>query len=129
MSRLYFETAETLIYDPVPMSRNATRAALYSLGFRRIEAVGTLDAFLNLVRKRPPDLAVCEAQPDQDVCQAIQQLRGGITGHNPFIVVIVTAWNNSDGLVGKVLNSGADDLLLRPFSTATLGARIKTHVE
>jgi DNA-binding response OmpR family regulator len=129
MSRLSFETAETLIYDPVPMNRNATRAALYSLGFRQIEAVGTLDAFWNLVRKRPPDLAMCEAQPDQDVCQAIQQLRVGAAGHNPFIVVIVTAWNNSNGLVEKVLNCGADDLVLRPFSTATLGARIKTHVE
>jgi DNA-binding response OmpR family regulator len=129
MSRLYFETAETLIYDPVPMNRNATRAALYSLGFRQIEAVGTLDAFWNLVRRRPPDLAMCEAQPDQDLCQAIRQLRIGTTGHNPFIVVIVTAWNNSNDLVAKVLDCGADDLLLRPFSTSTLGARIRSHVE
>jgi hypothetical protein len=59
----------------------------------------------------------------------IQNLRLGGAGHNPFIVVIVTAWDNSNGLVSKVLNSGADDLLLRPFSTASLGARIKSHAE
>src|SRR4051794_32257617 len=129
MSRLYFETAETLIYDPVPMNRNATRAALYTLGFRHIEAVGTLEAFWNQVKKRPPDLAFCEAQPDRDVCDAIQKLRVGAAGFNPFIVVIVTAWDNTNGLVGRVINSGADDLMLRPFSTATLGARIKIHVE
>jgi DNA-binding response OmpR family regulator len=129
MSGLYLETAETLIYDPVPMNRNATRVALCSLGFRQLEAVGTLEAFLNIVRQRPPDLALCEAQPDQAVCRAIQELRVGAAGRNPFIVVIVTAWNNSNGLVGNVLNSGADDLLLRPFSTATLDARIKAHVD
>jgi len=129
MSRLSFESAEALIYDPVPMNRNATRTTLYTLGFRHIEAVGTLDAFWNQVRKRPPDLAVVEAQPDKDVCEAIQALRTGATGYNPFIVVIVTAWGNTDGLVGRVINSGADDLLLRPFSTATLGARINTHTE
>lgn len=129
MSRLFFETAEALIYDPVPMNRNATRTALYALGFRQIETVGTLEAFTSLVSKRPPDIAVCEAQPDRDVCHAIQQLRVGATGHNPFIVVIVTAWDNSNGLVTRVIDSGADDLMLRPFSTLTLGARIKTHVE
>lgn len=129
MSRLYFETAETLVYDPVPMNRNATRTALYALGFRQIETVGTLEAFTSLVSKRPPDLAVCEAQPDRDVCEAIQGLRVGTTGHNPFIVVIVTAWDNSNGLVRRVIDSGADDLVLRPYSTATLGARIKSHVE
>jgi hypothetical protein len=31
--------------------------------------------------------------------------------------------------VGRVLDSGADDLVLRPFSAATLGQRIRTHVE
>ncbi|HEX2589971.1 MAG TPA: response regulator [Rhizomicrobium sp.] len=111
------------------MNRNATRTTLYALGFRQIEAVGTLDAFWNLVRKRPPDLALVEAQPDRDVCDAIQHLRTGAAGHNPFIVVIVTAWDNTNGLVGRVINSGADDLVLRPFSTATLGTRIKSHIE
>lgn len=129
MLRASFETAEALVYDPVPMNRNATRATLYALGFRHIEPVGTLDAFNAQMRKHPPDIALCEAQPGKDVCNAIQALRQGTGGYNPFVVVMITAWDNSNGLVGRVLNSGADDLLLRPFSTATLGARIKTHVE
>ena len=48
---------------------------------------------------------------------------------NPFIVIIVTAWEKSTGLINRVVNSGADDLLLRPFSTALLGSRIEAHIE
>ena len=48
---------------------------------------------------------------------------------NPFVVIIVTAWEKSTGLINKVVSSGADDLLLRPFSTAQLGVRIESHVD
>jgi len=122
--------AETLVYDPVSANRNATRASLYNLGFRRIETVGTLDAFAECIRKRPPDLALCEAQgADGELCGIIQNLRQGATGYNPFLVIIVTAWENHNSLVKRVIDSGADDLLLRPFSTSLLGTRIRTHVE
>ena len=44
MSRLSFDTAEVLVYDPVSANRNATRAALYAIGFRRIETVAAMPA-------------------------------------------------------------------------------------
>ncbi len=130
MVRLAFESAETLIYDPVSANRAATRAALYNLGFRRIETVATLEALNECILHRPPDLALCEAQgAESELCSMIQTLRQGGTGYNPFVVIIVTAWENHNSLVSRVVGSGADDLLLRPFSTAVLGNRIRTHVE
>jgi DNA-binding response OmpR family regulator len=130
MSRLSFESTETLVYDPVAANRTATRAALFTLGFRHIETVATIDAFQSSIRRRPPDLALCEAQgADGELCAMIQELRQGSAGFNPFIVIIVTAWEKSTALVTRVVNSGADDLLLRPFSTALLNQRIETHVE
>jgi DNA-binding response OmpR family regulator len=130
MSRLSFESAEVLVYDPVSANRNATRATLYTLGFRKIDTVSTIEAMLESVQRRPPDLAMCEVQGnDTELCSTVQDLRQGIGSYNPFIVVIVTAWEQSGGLISRVLNSGADDLLLRPFSTSTLGARIRCHIE
>ena len=130
MSRLFFETAETLVYDPVAANRTATRSSLYNLGFRRIETVGTIESFLESVRRRPPDLAVCEAQgADEELCVTIQSIRQGTRIYNPFVVIIVAAWEQSNAFVSRVLASGADDLLLRPFSTAALGARIRSHIE
>jgi DNA-binding response OmpR family regulator len=130
MTRFSYDTAETVIFDPVAANRTATRTALYNLGFRRIESVGSLDALAESIKRRPPDLALCEAQGAVDeLCTMIQGLRLGSQSYNPFIVIIVTAWEHSQNLVGRVLNSGADDLLLRPFSTSVLGQRIAAHIE
>lgn len=130
MSKLSFDSVDVLIYDPVPSNRTATRAAMYALGFRKTETVSTLEAFLEVVQKNPPDIALCEAQGGaEDLCGVIQQLRQGAAGHNPFIVIIVTAWEKNTAMINRVVSSGADDLLLRPFSTAVLGSRIETHVE
>jgi len=130
MTRQSFENAQTLVYDPVSGNRAATRAALYNLGFRQIETMASLEAFAECIKRRPPDLALCESQgSDGELCAMIQNLRQGADGYNPFVVIIVTAWENSNALVTRVLNSGADDLLLRPFSTALLGSRIRSHVE
>jgi DNA-binding response OmpR family regulator len=130
MSRLSYEAAETLIYDPVAANRTATRSLLYHLGFRRIDTVASMETLAEMMKRRPPDLALCEAQGSEDeLCSMIQSLRQGATGYNPFVVIIVTAWEKSSTLVGNVLNSGADDLLLRPFSTALLGQRIVGHIE
>jgi DNA-binding response OmpR family regulator len=129
MTRLSYDTALAVVYDPVAANRNATRAALYMLGFRHIETMATLEAFAEYLFKTPPDLAVCEVQgAEAQLCELIQSLRQG-AGENPFLVVIVTAWENSNALVTRILNSGADDLLLRPFSVSQLGQRIRTHVE
>lgn len=130
MSRISYDTVETLVYDPIASNRAATRSALYHIGFRKIETVATLDALNEYIVRRPPDLAICEAMGvEGDLCEAVQALRQGLVAYNPFLVVIVTAWENQHSLVSKVLNSGADDLILRPFSTATLEARIRQHVE
>lgn len=130
MSRISYETAETLIYDPVASNRTATRSALYALGFRRIETVASLESFNEFIMRRPPDLALCETQgAEEEICRSIQELRQGTSAYNPFIVVIVTAWENHNSLVNRVLNSGADDLLLRPFSATMLETRIRSHIE
>jgi DNA-binding response OmpR family regulator len=130
MARLSFDSVDALIYDPVSSNRTATRSALYSLGFRKIETVSTLEAFIDAVQTNPPDIALCEAQgADEELCATIQQLRQGSAGHNPFIVIIVTAWEKNTTLINRVVSSGADDLLLRPISTALLGQRIEAHVD
>ncbi|HEY0265480.1 MAG TPA: hypothetical protein VGC16_01930 [Rhizomicrobium sp.] len=130
MSKLSYDSVDVLIYDPVAANRTATRAALYALGFRRTETVSTLEAFTESMQKNAPDIVLCEAQgAAEELCAIIQQMRQGGAGYNPFIVIIVTAWEKNTALINKVVSSGADDLLLRPFSTALLGSRVETHIE
>ncbi len=62
MSKLSFDSVDVLIYDPVSANRAATRAAMYTLGFRRTETVPTLENFMEAVQKSPPDIVLCESQ-------------------------------------------------------------------
>lgn len=130
MSKLSFDSVDVLIYDPVSANRATTRAAMYTLGFRKTETVPTLENFLEAVQKSPPDIVLCESQGQvEELCSVIQQMRQGAAGYNPFLVIIVTAWENSATLINQVISSGADDLLLRPFSTALLRQRIEAHAD
>jgi Response regulator containing a CheY-like receiver domain and an HD-GYP domain len=131
MGRLSYDTADTLVYDPVTAHRNATKAVLYTIGFRNIETCATLEQLAQAMTVAPPDLMLCEAHgAEAELCDLIQALRLGMAGNaNPFLVIIVTAWEKNETLVHRVLHSGADDLILRPFSTALLGGRIESHVE
>jgi len=130
MTRLSYDTAEVLLYDPVTANRMATRAALFAIGFRHIETANTKRAFEELIHTRPPDLALCEIQgADTELCRLIQSMRQGQAGQNPFVVIIATAWEKSASLVKRVVDSGADDLLLRPFSAAQLTSRIEAHTQ
>jgi DNA-binding response OmpR family regulator len=130
MGKLSFDSVDVLIYDPVPSNRTATRASLYALGFRRTETVSSIEQMVEAIQKSPPDIVLCETQgAPEELCATIQQLRQGGAGYNPFIVIIVTAWEKNAALISKVVSSGADDLLLRPFSVSLLGQRIETHVE
>ena len=78
--RLSYDTAITLVIDPIAANRNITRASLRTLGFSYIDSVATLEDFEFALRQRPPDLALCEAHgADGPLCNLIQTMRRG--GH------------------------------------------------
>ena len=129
LNRLY-ETAATLVYDPVGPNRIATRASLHSIGFRRVDLAPSLDILRERLKQRPPDLLLVEvAGSETEVCGLVQEVRQGTLGDNPFIVIVVTTWRRDGTIVGQVLNSGADDLIARPVSAHMLGERVRALAE
>ena len=73
---------------------------------------------LDLLLVDPDQVVGGHERGAEELCATIQQLRHGATGHNPFVVILVTAWEKNTQMINRVISSGADDLLLRPFSTA-----------
>lgn len=129
-TKRFFETAELLIYDPVAPNRNATRASLHSLGFRKVESAPTIHALTQWLRSDPPDLLLAEVSGDeQEICPLIQSVRRGELGDNPFVVVLATTWRRDGSIITQAVNSGADDLIARPVSTSALGDRIRLLTE
>lgn len=130
MPDLHFRNAATVLFDPVSDNRNSTRAILYSIGFREIEAAGELATFERHLQQRPWDLVIGEVTGDVgSVCRLVRRIRTGDLGLNPFSVVVVTAWDAASPVVQAVVQSGADDLLTRPFSVIQMRRRLETLIE
>ncbi|MCP5432614.1 MAG: hypothetical protein H6923_05005 [Alphaproteobacteria bacterium] len=130
MQDLEFRSATALLLDAVPDNRNATRTMLYSIGFREIEAVGEAPTAERCIQTRFTDLLVAEVTGSVGpVCQLVNRIRQGELGVNPFMVVMITAWDAASPVVRAVVQSGADDLVTRPFSTSQLKKRILAQIE
>ncbi|MFT3808761.1 MAG: hypothetical protein QM698_02480 [Micropepsaceae bacterium] len=128
MQQPRYDSVTVALYDPVALNRNATRNVMYSLGFREIESYGALEDLRRAMATRDFDLVALEGSSVEDpVYDFIRRVRRGEIPCNPFAVVVVTTWLPEAQLVRKVMDAGADDLLTRPFSTAMLGERLRTH--
>jgi DNA-binding response OmpR family regulator len=129
-TRPRFDTAEALLFDPVATNRSATRGMLASLGFRKVQTPFDLATLGQRLRGQAFDVLIIEVRPDpKPIMSLIQDLRQGRIGLNPFSIVIATAWTLDDDVVRGVVQSGADDLMGRPFSTGFLGQRLKQLVD
>jgi DNA-binding response OmpR family regulator len=129
-ARPRFETAEAILFDPVAANRSATRGMLASLGFRKVQTPFDLQALSQRLKGQAFDLILLEMRPDpKPLLSLIQELRQGRIGLNPFSIVMATAWTLDDEVVRGVVQSGADDLMGRPFSTGFLGQRLKNLID
>lgn len=125
-----YDLANALVCDPVAANRMASRNALFGMGFRNIEMIGSCDDLRQWLGDNDTDLLVIEASENVDeACRVMQEIRQGNTGRNPFLIIIATTWQTSGEIVRGVVSAGADDLLVRPFSVKQVADRIRTHVD
>lgn len=127
-SKLSFERADVLVFDPVASNRTMTRAALRTLGFQSLMATSVFNEASAALGERMFDLLVADVTQDPvGTCALVRRLRDGDIGRNPFMHVVLMAWKLDGDLVERALNCGADDLVTRPFSVDFLGARLHVH--
>ncbi len=83
---------------------------------------------LNFVRKSKPDLILLDIMmPDMDGYEVCEQLKKDFSAkHIP--VIFVTAKTDPEDII-KGFDMGGVDYVTKPFNSAELLARIKTHIE
>jgi DNA-binding response OmpR family regulator len=129
MAELDFQRASVLLYDPVHVNIRTTRYALNEIGFKSIEACSTIEEFQRHLRENSWDLIVAECSPAKaDIFLLVRMIRRGEATPNPYAVIALTSWTRDGGHVRKAIESGADDVIVRPFSTQFAEDRIKTMV-
>jgi DNA-binding response OmpR family regulator len=127
--KLNYDRVKILLVSPDLNTRDTVKIILRNAGFRDITTGQRLGDVTDNMALVAPDLLICEAQfPDGDPCQLIHKMRHHDVGTNPFLPVIMLTWNASEDVVKKVVNSGADDLLIKPISAGQMIDRINLLV-
>ncbi len=121
--------ASVALFDPVHVNLRTTRYALQQLGFRSIESISDLADMKRRLNEDAPHLVVLETgDHEADVFRMVRAVRSGELSNNPFTAIIVTSWKRETALVREAIGCGADDVIIRPFSTSFAENRIRTLI-
>jgi two-component system, OmpR family, KDP operon response regulator KdpE len=113
--------AEILIIDDEEQIRKTLEITLRTNNYNVNEAA-TGNAGLIMASNHPPDLILLDlGLPDKDGMLVLEELRQWHTG--PVIILSV---QNSEEVIIKALDKGANDYLSKPFRTGELLARIRS---
>jgi len=130
MAEIDYSRASVLLFDPVHVNQRTTRYALFEIGFRQIECVSSLREFKTTLAETAPTLVVAESSAtDADIFNLVRSVRRGEVGVNPFSVMLLTTWSRDTGHIRKAIECGADDVIVRPFSTMFAEERVKTLIK
>src|SRR5436190_9593264 len=99
--------------------RRALAQALAAAGHEIQPAESGLDALARIVDTDPDVVVLDLGLPDIDGLELLRMLRAV----SDVPVIVATARDDDQGIV-RTLNAGADDYLVKPFSTEQLDARI-----
>ena len=110
---------EVLVIEDDRHIRRLLRISLEKQGFRVHEAARGDDGIQRFAGIKPDVVLLDLGLPDTDGVEVLKTLREGSA-----VPVIVLSVRNSEYDIVSLLNSGADDYLVKPFNTAELVARI-----
>jgi len=111
---------QVLVVEDDPEVRDALLRFLAGRGYATRSADTGMTGLTEMLRD-PPDLVVLDlGLPDVDGTELLGMLRAV----SKVPVVVVTA-RDADEQIVTVLNAGADDYLVKPFSAAQLDARMR----
>lgn len=128
--QLHFEQVDLVVIDPSQSIRQTLSEVLRHQGFRKITLGSTLADLNTKMSISTPDLVISDDHlPDGDLCELIQNLRHHVVGNNPFVSIIATTWAPSKDTVQRLVQTGVDDLIIKPLSTNTLLQRIIGQIQ
>jgi two-component system, sensor histidine kinase and response regulator len=116
-----------LVVDDLPRNVQLVGSILTRKGYEVLFATSG-EAALERLEARMPDLILLDLMmPGMDGLMVCRRIKNDPrTLHLP--VIFLTAVNESD-LAAKALTEGAVDFISKPFNTAELLARVRTHVD
>ncbi len=120
-----YTDATVLLYDRNRAVRKQTRSVLTVIGFKNFMEYGNLEEVRYLLKTRRVDVLVLGIEStDCGVLRLIEDIRRQRCSLDPFVPTLLTAWDARLRAVRPVISSGADDILLHPYSAKQMQQRI-----
>ncbi|MBT3990024.1 MAG: response regulator [Rhodospirillaceae bacterium] len=126
MTKIDYSKAEIFVVAHDKGIRQSLKSVLFSKGFRKIQFADTLDLIIDAINlKDMPNLLITDVDlPNQDCCELISAIRNKRLSIDPYLPIIGMAWNPNKKLVSKIVNSGFDIFVAKPFSANQISERI-----
>lgn len=119
-----------VLAEPNMAVRRDLVEALSTHGFDNIMATGNMLPIRKAIEEGSVDLLVGDTSlPEGDLSELIRSMRNGEIGDNPFLVTITLVSNPDQGMMRRVIDSGTDSVLMKPFTAEQLVERILLLVE
>ncbi|MBT7955973.1 MAG: response regulator [Rhodospirillaceae bacterium] len=125
MAKINFETTKLVVADPGGQIRDEIRGVLHHEGFRDIVLAENVKTVEELVAKGNVDLLIAEHEfPRGNMIDLVRRIRHHELGDNPFIVIILMAHDPEKEDILRIIDTGADDLILKPITAGALVKRV-----
>ncbi len=126
MSKEQRQNVIVVLAEPYAQMRRALRSALAAEGFRFVIEVGETNSFAMALNDPMPDVLVVDINlpGERDVLDMLREIRADKLGRNPFVPIIGSTWEAKPDRVRKAVDSGIDDLLVKPVAAGTVIERI-----
>ena len=126
-----FKNIRLIIGEPNYEVRIGLKSALSFAGFDHgnIQNTDKISAVRETVVNNQADLIVCDARlSDGNFDNLIHQIRHHEVGNNPFVNIITVLPTADRQTLKKSMNSGTDDILVKPISPGQFLERVKHMV-
>ncbi len=128
-SRQHFDLARVVLGESRRGFRQATKTALLERGFRHVIDTDEMEGVRVCLTADMVDLVICDGTLEgRYFCELVRRLRHHETGDNPFIVVLATTEDASEGAVRHLIRCGADDVILKPLAAEALVRRVERFI-
>jgi len=125
MAKYDFSKVRALIGEQSPILRKGIRHALFSLGLREVVDCSLFVDVHSHLERETYDLLVLNSEMDSnDTTYLVREARRGKMHKDPFLVVLLVVTRADEPHIKLAVNSGADDILLVPFSPDQLMQRM-----
>ena len=120
------ENSRTIVALPDAAARKNLRKIIQDAGYTNCREVGTLNELADRIGSQDVDLLVTTLNDrGWDSTALLKRIRQGNLG-NPFMMIMVLLDDPSPAVVNRVVNCGADDLLLAPWLDRLVLGRLET---